>query len=195
MELTRRSFLRVAGISAGATLTGGLGFDLKPAMARVRDLKISNAKAVKSICPYCSVSCGVIIYSLTDGAMNVKPRVIHVEGNPDDPVNRGTLCPKGATLRDFINSPQRLKKPLYRPPGARDWQEISWEEALDRIARLIKHTRDRTFIEKDEQGRTVNRCESIAWVEGSTIANEEGYLWVKMGVALGLVARETQARI
>ncbi len=195
MELTRRSFLRVAGISAGATLTGGLGFDLKPAMARVRDLKISNAKAVKSTCPYCSVSCGVIIYSLTDGAMNVKPRVIHVEGNPDDPVNRGTLCPKGATLRDFINSPQRLKKPLYRPPGARDWQEISWEEALDRIARLIKHTRDRTFIEKDEQGRTVNRCESIAWVEGSTIANEEGYLWVKMGVALGLVARETQARI
>ncbi len=195
MELTRRSFLKVAGVSAGATLTGGLGFDLKPAMARVRDLKISNAKAVKSICPYCSVSCGVIIYSLTDGAMNVKPRVIHVEGNPDDPVNRGTLCPKGATLKDFINAPTRLKKPLYRPAGAKEWQEISWEEALDKIARLIKDTRDRTFIEQDEQGRTVNRCESIAWVEGSTIANEEGYLWVKMGVALGLVARETQARI
>lgn len=195
MELTRRSFLKVAGVSAGATLTGGLGFDLKPAMARVRDLKISNAKAVKSICPYCSVSCGVIIYSLTDGAMNVKPRVIHVEGNPDDPVNRGTLCPKGATLKDFINAPTRLKKPLYRPAGAKEWQEISWEEALDKIARLIKDTRDRTFIEQDEQGRTVNRCESIAWVEGSTIANEEGYLWIKMGVALGLVARETQARI
>jgi len=195
MELTRRSFLKVAGVSAGATLTGGLGFDLKPAMARVRDLKISNAKAVKSICPYCSVSCGVIVYSLTDGAMNVKPRVIHVEGNPDDPVNRGTLCPKGATLKDFINAPKRLKKPMYRPAGAKEWQEISWEEALDKIARLIKDTRDRTFIEQDEQGRTVNRCESIAWVEGSTIANEEGYLWVKMGVALGLVARETQARI
>ncbi|MCX8075945.1 MAG: twin-arginine translocation signal domain-containing protein, partial [Aquificaceae bacterium] len=80
MEITRRSFLKVAGISTGATLAGGLGFDLKPAMARVRDLKISSAKAVKSICPYCSVSCGVIVYTLTDGAMNVKPRVIHVEG-------------------------------------------------------------------------------------------------------------------
>lgn len=195
MELTRRSFLKVAGVSTGATLTGGLGFDLRPAMARVRDLKISNAKAVKSICPYCSVSCGVIIYTLTDGAMNVKPRVIHVEGNPDDPVNMGTLCPKGATLKDFINAPSRVKKPLYRPAGAKEWKEISWDEALDRIARLIKDTRDRTFIEQDDQGRVVNRCESIAWVEGSTIANEEGYLWVKMGVALGLVARETQARI
>lgn len=195
MELTRRSFLKVAGISAGATLSGGLGFDLKPAMARVRDLKISSAKAVKSICPYCSVSCGVIIYTLTDGSMNVKPRVIHVEGNPDDPVNRGTLCPKGATLKDFINSPNRLKKPLYRPPGSKEWQEISWEEALDRIAKLIKDTRDKTFIEQDDQGRIVNRCEGIAWVEGSTIANEEGYLWVKMGVALGLAMRETQARI
>ncbi|RMH81107.1 MAG: molybdopterin oxidoreductase [Acidobacteria bacterium] len=195
MELTRRSFLKVSGASIGTVLTGGLGFDLKPAMARVQDLKISNAKAVKSICPYCSVSCGVVIYSLTDGAMNVKPRVIHVEGNPDDPVNRGTLCPKGATLKDFINAPNRLKKPLYRPAGSKEWKEISWEEALDRIARLIKDTRDRTLIEKDEQGRIVNRMESMVWVEGSTIANEEGYLWVKMGVALGTVLRETQARI
>ncbi len=195
MELTRRSFLKIGGISAGSALIAGLGFDPKPAMARVQGLKISNAKAVKSICPYCSVSCGVIIYTLTDGAMNVKPRVVHVEGNPDDPVNRGTLCPKGATLKDFINAPNRLKKPLYRPAGAKEWKEISWEEALDRIAKLIKDTRDKTFIERDEKGQLVNRCESIAWVVGSTIGNEEGYLWVKMGVALGLVARETQARI
>ncbi len=195
MELTRRSFLKLSGISIGAGLVGGLGFDLTPAHARVRDLKIAKANVTKSICPYCSVSCGVLIYTLTDGAMNVKPRVVHVEGNPDDPVNRGTLCPKGATLRDFVNSPQRLTKPLYRPAGAKDWQEISWEEALDRIAKLIKDTRDRTFIEKDDQGRIVNRCESIAWVVGSTLGNEEGYLWVKTGVALGLVARETPARV
>jgi len=195
MELTRRSFLKLSGASIGAGIIGGLGFDLKPAQARVRELKIAKANVTKSICPYCSVSCGVLIYSLTDGAMNVKPRVIHVEGNPDDPVNRGTLCPKGATLRDFINSPQRLTKPLYRAPGAKEWKEISWEEALDRIAKLIKETRDRTFIEKDEQGRVVNRCESIGWIVGSTIGNEEGYLWIKTGVALGLVARETQARI
>lgn len=195
MELTRRNFLKLSGLSVGAGALAGLGFDLSPAQARVSQLKISNAKVTKSICPYCSVSCGVLIYTLTDGAMNVKPRVIHVEGNPDDPVNRGTLCPKGATLRDFINSPQRLTKPLYRPPGAKEWKEISWQEALDRIAKLIKDTRDRTFIERDAEGNLVNRCESIAWIVGSTIANEEGYLWVKTGVALGLVARETQARV
>lgn len=195
MELTRRSFLKFSGASIGAGLVGGLGFDLKPAYARVRELKIAKANVTKSICPYCSVSCGVLIYTLTDGAMNVKPRVVHVEGNPDDPVNRGTLCPKGATLRDFVNSSHRLTKPLYRPAGAKEWQEISWDEALNRIAKLIKDTRDRTFIEKDDQGRVVNRCESIAWIVGSTLGNEEGYLWVKTGVALGLVARETQARV
>jgi len=107
MELTRRSFLKLSGASIGAGIVGGLGFDLKPAQARVRELKIARANVTKSICPYCSVSCGVLIYSLTDGAMNVKPRVIHVEGNPDDPVNRGTLCPKGAALKDFINSPPK----------------------------------------------------------------------------------------
>ncbi len=195
MEVTRRGFLKLSGASIGAGLIGGLGFDLSPVYARIRDLKISNAKVTKSICPYCSVSCGVLIYTLTDGAMNVKPRVINIEGNPDDPVNRGTLCPKGATLRDFVNSHHRLTKPLYRPPGAKEWQELSWDEALNRMAKLIKDTRDRTLIETDEQGRVVNRCESIAWVVGSTIGNEEGYLWVKTGVALGLVARETQARV
>ncbi|ADC89591.1 molybdopterin oxidoreductase Fe4S4 region [Thermocrinis albus DSM 14484] len=195
MEVTRRGFLKLTGVSLGTGLIGSLGFDLSPAYARVRELKIAKAKAVKSICPYCSVSCGVLIYSLTDGAMNVKPRVIHVEGDPDDPVNRGTLCPKGATLRDFINSPQRLTKPLYRAPGSTEWKEITWEEAIERIARRIKDTRDRTFIERDAEGRVVNRCESIFWLTGCTIENEPGYLMVKLGRLLGLVALETQARV
>ena len=194
-KLTRRSFLKLSGASVGAGLIGGLGFDIKQAQARVRDLKISHAKVTKSICPYCSVSCGVLIYTQTDGSMNVKPYVVHVEGNPDDPVNRGTLCPKGATLKDFINAPNRLTKPLYRPAGAREWKEITWEEAIEKMARWVKDTRDRTFVEKDEQGRIVNRTEGFAWYIGSPLGNEEVYLSVKIGVALGTILRETQARI
>lgn len=195
MELTRRTFLKASGLSVGASVAGVLGFNIKPALARVQELKISKAKAVKSICPYCSVSCGVLVYSLTDGAMNVKPRVIHVEGDPDTPVNRGTLCPKGATLKDFINSPRRLTKPLYRAPGSKEWKEISWDEAIEKMAKLIKDTRDRTFIETDQEGRVVNRCESIFWMTGSIMENETAYLWIKLGRILGLTALETQARI
>jgi len=195
MELTRRTLLKASGLSAAASIAGILGFDPKPALARVRELKIARAKAVKSICPYCSVSCGVLIYSLTDGAANVKPRVIHVEGDPDNPVNRGTLCPKGATIKDFINSPRRITKPLYRAPGAKEWQEITWDEAIEKMARLIKDTRDRTFIEKDADGRVVNRCESIFWLTGSVLENEAAYIWIKLGRILGLTALETQARI
>jgi len=195
MELTRRTFLKASGLSVGASVAGVLGFDIKPALARVQELKISKAKAVKSICPYCSVSCGVLIYSLTDGAMNVKPRVIHVEGDPDTPVNRGTLCPKGATLKDFTNSPRRLTKPLYRAPGSKEWKEISWDEAIEKMTKLIKDTRDRTFIETDQEGRVVNRCESIFWMTGSIMENEAAYLWIKLGRILGLTALETQARI
>lgn len=194
MDLTRRSFLQISG-AVGAGVLGGLGFDLTPAQARVRELKISRAKVTKTICPYCSVSCGALVYTLTDGAMNVKPRVIHVEGNPDDPVNRGTLCPKGAMMKDFINASRRLTTPLYRAPNAKEWKEVSWDWALDRIAKLIKESRDKTFLEKDEQGRTVNRCDTIAWFMGSPLGNEEGYLGVKLGRALGLTALETQARI
>jgi formate dehydrogenase major subunit len=195
MELTRRSFLKLSGASVGVGIVGGLGFDLTPAYGRVRELKIAKAKAVKSVCPYCSVSCGVLIYSLTDGAANVKPRVIHVEGDPDTPVNRGTLCPKGATVKDFINSPRRLTKPLYRAPGSKEWKEISWDEAIEKMAKLIKDTRDRTFIETDQEGRVVNRCESIFWLTGSIMENEAAYLWIKLGRILGLTALETQARI
>jgi len=196
MQITRRNFLKISAGSLGLGLTGGLGFNLSQAHARIQEMKISKAKVTKSICPYCSVSCGVLIYSYGDGAMNVQSeRVIHVEGNPDDPINRGTLCPKGITLKDLINSPYRLKKPLYKPAGAKDWQEIEWDEAIEKFARLVKDTRDRTFIHKDRLGRVVNRCDSIIWGVGSTLGNEEGYLMVKLGIALGLTARETQATI
>lgn len=191
--ITRRGFLKFsAGTAAGTAL---LGFDTGPAFGRVGGLKIGMAKVSKTVCPYCSVSCGVLVYSQTDGSGNVKARAVHVEGNPDDPVNRGSLCPKGATLIDFLNSPLRLTKPLHRKPGAAKFEEVSWDFALDRFARLVKDTREKGFIEKDTKGRTVNRVENMAAIFGSQPGQEEVYLGLKIFRALGLTGIETPARI
>ena len=194
MGFTRKEFFK---FSAGAVATTmcDLGFDIKEAQARAGELKITHAKLTKSICPYCSVSCGCLVYTQTDGSLNVKAKTIHVEGNPDDFINRGTLCPKGASLKDFLNADGRLTKPMYRAPGAKDWTEMGWDEALDKIARNIKTTRDKNFVATDDKGNIVNRFDSIGWFTGSPLSNEEGYLGVKLGRALGLVTLETQARV
>ncbi len=193
MDVTRRSFLKLtAGTAVGA---GVLGFDVRSAEAAVPSLKISAAKVSKNVCVYCSVSCGVLVYSRTDGSLNAKGRAIHVEGNPDDPVNRGTLCPKGASIIDQINAPTRFTKPMYRKPGAADYEETTWDFALDRIAKLIKESRDRGFLTTDDKGTTVNRLTNMATVIGSQTGNEEGYLGVKLWRALGQVPLETPARI
>ena len=195
MKVSRRDFLKILGATTAGGLGGILGFNAEPALARVRDLKISKAKVGKAICTYCSVLCGLLIYSLTDGAKNVKGRVMHIEGDPDNAVNRGSLCPKGANLKDLLNSPNRITKPLYRAPGATEWREISWEEAIEKWAKWIKDTRDRTFVEKNDAGKTVNRCESIFWLSGSQAENEVTYLWVKIARVLGLTNLEVVARI
>src|SRR5678810_702365 len=156
MTPTRRTFLKAS------VLTSALGFDLSPAYAQARDLKISRTTETRSTCPYCAVSCGVIIHTLGDKAKNVVPHVVHVEGDPDHPINRGTLCPKGASLEQEILSDRRLLKPQVRRPGADHWEDIGWDQAIDEIARRIKTTRDATFVEKDPRGRIVNRCEGIA---------------------------------
>jgi len=153
------------------------------------------AKVSKTVGPYCSVSCGALVYSRFGASENGKPKAVYVEGNSDDPVNRGSLCPKGATLLDFLNSPLRLTKPLHRKPGAAKFEEVSWDFALDRFARLIKDTRDKGFIEKDMQGRTVNRVENMAAIIGSQAGQEECYLGLKLSRALGLIGVETPARI
>jgi formate dehydrogenase major subunit len=193
METTRRDFLKIAGIGGAAATV--FGFDLKPAYAQLRELKIARATETRSTCPYCSVSCGVIIYTLGDKAKNVTPQVIHVEGDPDHPINRGTLCPKGASLEQDILNERRLLKPQVRRPGATDWQDISWGAALDEIARWVKKSRDDTFVEKDAQGHTVNRCEGIAWTGGCTDTNEFNYLVVKTMRSLGVCYLENQARV
>ena len=193
MATSRRDFLKVAAIGGGAATV--LGFDLAPAYAQLRELKIARATETRSSCPYCSVSCGVIIYTLGDKAKNVTPQVIHVEGDPDHPINRGTLCPKGASLEQDILNPRRLLKPQVRRPGGTDWEDIPWDTALTEIAQRVKKSRDETFVEKDAMGRTVNRCEGIAFTGGCTDTNEFNFLVVKAMRSLGVCYLENQARV
>lgn len=193
MDLTRRDFLKAGAIGGLATTV--FGFDLAPAYAQLRALKIARATETRSTCPYCSVSCGVLIYTLGDKAKNVTPQVIHVEGDPDHPINRGTLCPKGASLQQEILNPRRLTRPQVRRPGSDHWEDISWDTAIDEIGRWVKKTRDASFVEKDAEGRTVNRCEGIAFTGGCTDTNEFNYLVVKTMRSLGICYLENQARV
>lgn len=193
MSPTRRDFFKLTAIGGAAAAV--FGFDLKPAYAQLRTLKIARANETRSTCPYCSVSCGVIIYTIGDRAKNVTAQVVHVEGDPDHPINRGTLCPKGASLEQDILNDRRLLRPQVRRPGSDHWEDISWDVALSEIAARVKKTRDETFIEKDAAGRTVNRLESIAWTGGCTDTNEFNYLVVKSMRALGVVHLENQARV
>jgi formate dehydrogenase major subunit len=193
MNPTRRDFLK-AGAIGGAAATV-LGFDLAPAAAQVRELKIARATETRSTCPYCSVSCGVIIYTLGDKAKNVTPQVVHVEGDPDHPINKGTLCPKGSSLEQDILNPRRLTRPQVRKPGSDHWEDVPWDTALDDIARLVKQTRDASFVEKDDKGRTVNRCEGMAFTGGCTDTNEFNFLVVKTMRSLGVCYLENQARV
>jgi len=193
MSTSRRDFLKISTV--GGLAVSVFGFDLAPAYAQLRELKIARATETRSTCPYCAVSCGVIIYTLGDKAKNVTPQVIHVEGDPDHPINRGTLCPKGSSLEQDILNPRRLTKPQVRRPGATDWQDISWDDALNEIAHWTKKTRDDTFVEKDAKGNTVNRCEGMAFIGGCTDTNEFNYLAVKSMRSLGVCYLENQARV
>jgi formate dehydrogenase major subunit len=193
MDVSRRDFLKTTLIG-GASVTA-FGFQLAPVYAQTQALKISRTTETRSTCPYCSVSCGVIIHTLGDRAKNAIPQVVHVEGDPDHPINRGTLCPKGASLEQDILNERRLLKPQVRRPGSDHWEDISWDQAFDEIARQVKETRDATFVEKDDKGYTVNRCEGIGWTGGCTDTNELNYLAVKAMRSLGVCYFETQARV
>lgn len=194
MQPTRRDFLKAATI--GGVAASVFGFDLRPAYAAVRELKIARTTETRSTCPYCSVSCGVIVHTLGDRSRNVKPTVVHVEGDPDHPINQGTLCPKGITLKQNIVNDRRLTKVLYRAPRGVAWEEKSWDFAIDRIARLLKQTRDARLIEKDAAGRTLNALTAVGVIGGCTDTNELNYLLVKaFRAGLGIVPIEQQARI
>ena len=193
MAISRRAFLQSS--IAGGVAISAFGFDVAPVYAQAKTLKISRTTETRSTCPYCSVSCGVIIHTLGDRSKNAVPQVVHVEGDPDHPINRGTLCPKGSSLQQDILNDRRLSRPQVRRPGSDHWEDIDWNTAVDEIAGWVKKTRDATFAEKDARGRTVNRCESIAWTGGCTDTNELNYLVVKTMRSLGVVYLENQARV
>ena len=198
MDMNRRHFLRVSGAGLVGSSLVALGFSPTAALAETRNFKLARTTETRSTCPYCSVSCGLVMYTLGDKAKNVKSTIIHIEGDPDHPVNRGTLCPKGAGVMDMIQSKDRVKVPQVREAGSNDWKQISWDEALTRVAKHMKADRDANLVktvEKDGKSVTVNRWNTSAFLVSSASSNESGYLSVKVARGLGMVALDTQARI
>ena len=195
MDMNRRQFFRVSSAGLMASSMVAMGFSPAAALAEPRNYKLARATVARSICPYCSVSCGMLIYSLGDKAKNVVPKVIHVEGDPDNPVSRGTLCPKGAGVMDMINAPTRVRYPQVREAGAKEWKRIGWDEALTRIAKHMKADRDANFQAKNDAGVTVNRWATTGFLICSSSSNESSYLTVKVARGLGMIAIDTQARV
>jgi formate dehydrogenase major subunit len=195
VDISRRQFFRVSGAGLVGSSLVAMGFSPTQALAETRNFKLARTTETRSTCPYCSVSCGLVMYTLGDKAKNVQSSIIHVEGDPDHPVNRGTLCPKGAGVLDMIHSPNRVKYPQVREAGSAEWKRISWDEALTRVARHMKADRDANFIKANDKGVTVNRWNTTGFLMSSAASNESGYLSVKVARGLGMVALDTQARI
>ena len=195
MNVTRRQFFKVCTAGVGGSSIALMGFSPTAALAEVRSFKLARATETRNTCPYCSVSCGVLIYTSGDKSKNAHAEIIHIEGDPDNPVNRGTLCPKGAGLRDMIQSENRLKWPEVREPGASEWKRISWNDAIERIAKHMKADRDANFVAQNKEGVTVNRWPTTGFLASSAASNEAGSLTVKTVRALGITALDTQARI
>ena len=188
MKVSRRGFLKITGATTGGTILGSLGFFPQRAEAQTLDLKIKYAKESTTICPYCAVGCSQIV-SVSKG------KIINIEGDPDHPVNQGSLCSKGEALIQVANNERRLTKVLYRAPYSDHWEEKSWDLALPEMAKRIKKTRDENWMVKDNKGRIVNRVEALAGLGGAALDNEECYLWSKLARSLGIVYLEHQARI
>lgn len=195
MNFSRRQFFKICAGGLAGTTAAALGFMPSVAMSNVREYKLLRSKETRNTCTYCSVGCGLLMYSMGDGAMNAKSAIFHIEGDPDHPVNRGALCPKGAGLLDYIHSNSRLRYPEYRAPGSDKWQRISWDDAFERIARLMKADRDANFIEKNNEGTTVNRWLTTGMLCASAASNETGMLTQKFTRSLGMLAVDNQARV
>ncbi len=195
MRVTRRQFFKVCAGTLGTSSIAALGFSTPDAFAEVRQFKLERSTETRNTCPYCSVSCGLIMHSLGDKAKNGELSIFHIEGDPDHPVNRGTLCPKGAGLVDFIHSPDRLKYPEYRAPGSKEWKRISWDEAFSKVARLMKDDRDKNFIARNAAGATVNRWTTTSFLAASASSNETGWITHKVVRSTGILGFDNQARV
>ncbi len=197
MQVSRRGFIKITGASLAASTLGSLGFGSsgEALAASVRPFKLAAAAETRNTCTYCSVACGILIYSLGDRAKNARSDIIHIEGDPDHPVNRGTLCPKGSALLDIVHAPTRLQVPKYRAPGSSEFKPVSWDFALTRIATLMKQDRDAHFIAKNAAGTSVNRWLSTGMLAASAASSETAYLTWKIVRAFGMLVFDNQARV
>ena len=195
VQYSRRQFMQVTGSTLAGSSLALMGFSPTNALAEARQYKLAATTVTRQTCTYCSVGCGILMYAIGDGSKNTRLSVMHVEGDPDHPVNRGTLCPKGAGLLDFVHSPNRLQFPEYRAPGSNEWQRLSWDDALTRITKLLKADRDANFVEKTEDGLTVNRWLTTGMLAASASSNEAGYVTHKVARSWGLLALDNQARV
>lgn len=190
--MNRRQFFKICSAGVATSSAVGLGLSSGSAVAEVRKFKLERTTETRGTCPYCSVSCGLIMYSKEDQG---KRKIIHIEGDPDHPVNKGSLCPKGSGVLDMVHSPNRLLHPEIREAGSKEWKKISWDEALNKVARHLKNDRDANFVEKNDKGVPVNRWASSMFLVSSTTSNESGYAAVKAWRGMGGVSLDTQARI
>ena len=193
--VNRRQFFRICTAGLATSSIAVLGLTPSIALAEMRSFKLDRATETRNTCAYCAVGCGILMYSTGDKAKNVKAEVFHIEGDPDHPVNRGTLCPKGAALLDMMHSPSRLKHPQVRRPGSDKWEPISWDQSFDEIAKLMKADRDANFIAKNAAGVTVNRWLTTGMLAASAGSNETGYLTQKVVRSLGMLVLDNQARV
>ena len=195
MDMDRRQFFRVSGAGLAGSSLVALGFSPTAALAETRQFKLARTTETRNTCTYCSVGCGLIMYTLGDGAKNVRGSIIHIEGDPDHPVSRGSLCPKGAGILDYVKSPNLLRYPEVREPGTNEWKRLSWDEALGRITKLMKEDRDANFIATNEAGQTVNRWTSTGFLAASASSNEAGYITHKVMRSTGAIVFDNQARV
>ena len=197
MELSRRQFLGTATAGMAGSTLAAFGFgDIESAYAAsIRPWKLATTAETRNTCTYCSVACGIIMYSKGSLAKGEHADIVHIEGDPDHPTNRGTLCPKGAALLDFVHSETRLKYPRIRKPGTDKFEQVSWDVALDRIARLMKDDRDKNFIAKNNDGVTVNRWLTTGFLAASATTNETAFCTYKVVRGAGILAFDNQARV
>lgn len=191
MEISRRDLLRISVAGGAGTALGGLiasGVDLAPVTAQSQELRIKGAKVTPSVCPFCSVGCATLVHTV-DG------QIVNIEGDPRSPHNEGALCPKGAATFQLHINPNRPTHVLHRAPGATDWEVWDLERAMDRVAELVKKTRDETFIERLANGKLVNATTGIFSLGGATLDIEWNHIHQKLMRGLGIVPIENQARI
>jgi formate dehydrogenase major subunit len=189
MNVTRRDFLKISGVTVSGAALGGLGLrGTSMAGARSGNMAIKYSKESTTICPFCAVGCGLIVQAHAG-------KVVNMEGDPDHPINEGTLCSKAQALPQVSENPYRITKPLYRAPKSSEWKEVSWDWAYSEIAKRVKKSRDAGFTKVNSKNQVVNRSDGIASVGSAALDNEECYILQKWLRALGLVYIEHQARI